>query len=98
MRSEVNIAKQAKINGHIKLLSHPANSPNLSPQEPVWRVMKASLRGGRWNTLEEFKDAIRESHRKVKQSSIRRYIIEMPQRCEKLIQLNGGRIRSKQWL
>jgi len=96
-RSSENIAVDAKRNGHIKTLTHPANSPCLSPQEPVWRIMKQYLRGGRWKTLPEFMDAIRASHRQAKQSSIRRYIAEMQYRCGQVIKLDGNRVRTKLW-
>jgi hypothetical protein len=96
-RSAKNMARQVKDDGHITSLSHPPNSPCLNPQEPVWRAMKSKMRGGTWHTLDEFKDAIRDAYRHVKQKSIRRYISEMPWRCRKVIELRGRRIRSKWW-
>jgi transposase len=73
------------------------SSPDLNPIEGIWEIIKQRLRGGRWATVEEFKEAILREWRHIAQDEIRRRIREMPWRCRKLCINNGDRIRSNLW-
>lgn len=96
-RSTENVCVKLKRDAKLLLLTHPADSPDLNPQEGVWNIIKQRLRGGRWNTVQEFKDAIYAEWKKIKRSEIRKRIAEMPWRCEQLTKNGGTRIRSKLW-
>ena len=96
-RSANNVCAKMKRDAGILLLTHPAQSCDLNPHEGVWNVIKQRLRGGRWNTIEEFKQAIWREWKRIKQSEIRRRIAEMPNRCLKLTQNGGNRIKSNLW-
>jgi transposase len=43
-RSRDNVAKQLKDKAGIKLLIHPAQSPNLNPIEAIWGIIKQRIR------------------------------------------------------
>jgi transposase len=57
-RRKYNSPTKLKSNTHLKTINHPAYSPDLSPIERIWMILKKRLRGGRRKTLEEFKAAI----------------------------------------
>jgi hypothetical protein len=59
--------------------------------------MKQRLRGGLWQTVAEFKQAIEAEFNRITRSQIRKRISEMRWRCERAIELKGARIRSKLW-
>lgn len=96
-RSSMNPATQAKRAAGILILAHPSQSPDLAPIESIWQIIKQRLRGRRWKTVEEFKAAILREWKRITQSQIRRRISEMRWRCEEVIELKGGRIRSTLW-
>lgn len=96
-RSLENIARRAKTDAGLTLLTHPAQSPDLNPIEAIWMIIKERLRGGRWNSVQEFKDAIEAEWRQVTQAQIRRRIREMPIRCKYLVDNQGARYKSNSW-
>jgi transposase len=96
-RSSFNVARVAKRDAHLTLFTHPPQSPDLNPIEGIWQIIKQRLRGGRWNTVVEFKEAIVREYRRVKQSEIRKRISEMHTRCRAMIEAEGKRYRSKLW-
>ena len=57
-RSLQNPCRKLKINANLELLLHPAQSLDLNPIEGIWEIIKQRLRGGRWATVQEFKEAI----------------------------------------
>ena len=96
-RSWDNPARRLKTDAGIALLTHPAQSPDLNPIEGLWLILKKRLRGGSWQTVAEFKEAIRAAWRSITRAQIRRRIREMPERCEKLCNNEGTRIKSDLW-
>ncbi|KAF1809204.1 hypothetical protein P152DRAFT_495158, partial [Eremomyces bilateralis CBS 781.70] len=93
-RSWNNLAAHAKRAVGISIPPHPAQSPDLNPIEAIWQIIKERLRGGNWQTVEEFKEAIRREWRRITQQQIRSRISEMRWRCEEVVRLEGNRIRS----
>jgi endonuclease/exonuclease/phosphatase family metal-dependent hydrolase len=59
--------------------------------------MAARVRSGKWHTVAEFKKAIRDAWDSISLEEVRKRVREMPTRCEKMIQLEGRRYRSKLW-
>jgi transposase len=96
-RSLRNVAREYKDASHVSSLPHPAQSPDLNPIEGIWRIIKQRLRGGKWETVQEFKDDIEAQWHHIDQDSIKKRISEMKWRCEKCIKIDGKRIRSKLW-
>jgi transposase len=96
-KSPKSAPTRLKNDSAINQLAHPPQSPDLNPIESVWQIMKQRLRGGTWNTVAEFKEAIEREWQRVTQAQIRRRIREMPIRCNKLINNNEERIRSNLW-
>jgi hypothetical protein len=47
--------------------------------------------------VEEFKEAIKAEWRRIPLAEIRRRISEVPDRCERVMQLEGARIKSSLW-
>jgi DDE superfamily endonuclease len=81
----------------IKNLSHPANSPELNPKEAAWNILKQRVRTRTWNSLPELKQIIQEVWKGITIEEIRARIEEMPWRCQRLVDYDGKRIRSKLW-
>jgi transposase len=96
-RTSNNIAAKAKQDAHLQILPHPPQSPDLNPIESIWQIMKQRLRGGSWQTVAEFKQAIEAEFNRITRSQIRKRISEIRWRCERVIELKGARIRSKLW-
>jgi hypothetical protein len=96
-RSSKNAPATAKADAGLQLLHHPAQSPDLNPIEGVWNVMKQRLRGGSWKSVAEFKAAVEAQWEQISRAEIRRRISEMPMRCNELIELKGGRVRTDRW-
>jgi hypothetical protein len=96
-RSKDNVAAQAKRASDLQILLHCAQSPNLNPIEGIWNIIKGTIRGRIFHTVEEFKEAIKAEWRRIPLAEIRRRIKEMPDRCERVVQLEGARIKSSLW-
>lgn len=97
MRTSNNKAAQLRKQHNIIQHKHPAESPDFSPIEAMWLIIKERLRGRKWATREAFVDDIYAEWRHITIAQIRRRISEMAGRMVK-IQHNGGeRIRSKVW-
>lgn len=97
IRTSHNKAAKLKQQHGIVSHPHPAESPDFSPIEAMWLIIKERLRGGSWSSREEFVEAIYREWKRITIKQIRKRISEMPGRM-KTIQVNGGeRIRSKVW-
>jgi hypothetical protein len=96
-KSTNNPCARLKKDAGLQILIHPAQSPDLNPIESLWQIIKQRLRGGKWNTVAEFKAAIQAEWDRITMAQIRRRIREMPWRCQRVIELNGARIRSELW-
>jgi transposase len=99
IRSKNNVARKLKEANSINTLYHPAQSPDLSPIEGIWNILKQRVRKryNDWRTFDELKRVILEEWDKITLHEIRKRIAEMPARCEKLVATGGERIRSKVW-
>ena len=96
-RSTNNVAARAKKASDIQILLHPAQSPDFNPVEAIWNIIKARIRGRTFKSIEEFKAAIEAEWRHITLTQIRRRIREMPDRCERIFELQGARIKSSLW-
>jgi hypothetical protein len=96
-RSYNNPAAHLKRQRMVQTHTHPAQSPDLNPIESIWQIIKQRLRGGHWETVEEFKQAILAEWRRITLAQIQKRIAEMPMRCDKLTTNDGKRIRTRLW-
>lgn len=96
-RSTHNPCFRLKTNSGLRILIHPPQSPDLNPIEACWQILKQRLRGGNWQTVAEFKEAIQREWKRITIAQIRRRIREMRWRCKQVQALNGGRVRSSLW-
>jgi hypothetical protein len=96
-RSANNLPRQLKEASHLTMLTHPPQSPDLNPIEPIWRAMKQRLRGRNWGSVQAFKSDIEAEWHAITLPTIRKRISEMSWRCNQCIKLDGKRIRSKLW-
>lgn len=71
-------------------MTWPANSPDLNPIENVWRLLKYRI-GKRFpRTISELRAIIIEEWDKLEPKDYLHYIHEMPQRCQAVLDNNGG--------
>lgn len=71
---------------------HPAASPNMSPIENVWHVLKKKVRARPRTptTQEELEEAVREAWDETSEHDIDKYVQSMQKRVQDLIQAKGG--------
>ena len=68
----------------------PANSPDLNPIENVWRLLKYRV-GKRFpHTDAEVRQYIEEEWAKLELSDFKKYIENMQERCQAVIDAKGG--------
>jgi hypothetical protein len=78
-------------------MKHPANSPDLNPQEAVWNILKQRVRRHVCSTIPELKKALLEEWDRIELSEIRRRVSEMPKRCQMVIESGGKPFKSSVW-
>jgi len=76
----------------IDIFPHTASSPDISPIEPVWKILKNIIRSRPRmpTTLEGLINATKESWAEIPQKDIDHQIELMPARCKALITVKGG--------
>lgn len=77
------------------IFPHPASSPDVSPIEPVWKLLKKYVRAHRPRpaTYEQLCSVILDAWSKISTDEIDRYITRMPRVVEAVISANGGHTR-----
>ena len=96
-RQKFGLAQGLRTANWIDNHDHPPQSPDLSPIEGVWLILKERVRKRAWNTLEEFKKVIQEVWEGISQSEVQERIADMPWRCRTLAETGGMRVRSEKW-
>ena len=94
------LATQARERAGIRTHWHPPYSPDLSPVEAAWNILKQRLRqtpGVNQMTYEELVELAQEIWRNITMEEIRKRISDMPRRCELLVKTGGKRIKGKDW-
>lgn len=81
--------------GDVQKLPWPAQSPDLSPIENLWREMKVriSARRHKFKTVAEFKTAIMEVWESLDSDVLMKYTDTMPKRLGMLKKAKGGSIK-----
>jgi hypothetical protein len=97
MRTSHNMAARLRQKHKIVTHKHPAQSPDFSPIEAMWLIVKERLRGRKWTSREHFVREIYEEWDRITIRQIRKRIDELPGRIKTIQQNGGNRIRSKVW-
>ncbi len=80
----------------IPVLNWPASSPDLSPIENLWGIVKRKMRYARPNNAEELKATIRATWALITPEQCHRLIDSMPRRIAAVIQAKGA--PTKYWV
>lgn len=90
-----NITRQFFQRNNIRLLRHPAMSPDLNPIEHVWDILCRQLRQNypNLNNLAALENALIRVGRQIPQRMIRNCISNMRQRLQAVIRSRGGNTR-----
>ena len=91
------IQDRIKRDANIKTIEHPPISPDVNPQEAVWNILKEKVKARIWTTLAEYKQVIEEEYSLITLDQIRRRILEIPERMQKLVDNPEAPIRSELW-
>lgn len=68
----------------------PANSPDLNPIENVWRLLKYRISQRCPGTADEVRQFAEEEWAKIEISDFSKYVGNMKERCQAVIDANGG--------
>ena len=72
-----------------RVVDWPACSPDLSPIEQIWSIIKKQLRGKKFKTKEELFNAIRQAWLGIPNKIIENLISSLPSRCQVCLNHNG---------
>ena len=81
----------------IPTLYYPAQSPDLNPTEGVWNILKQRVRKRSWKNIKEYKAVCQDEWEKITIEEVCARIIEMPDRCKRLVKTGGAPIKSDLW-
>lgn len=74
----------------IRVLPWPANSPDLSPIENIWRIIKRKVRQRRPKTIEHLEACIRQEWENIPISTLEKLVSSMPRRLMSVVRRRGG--------
>jgi len=76
----------------IELMEWPANSPDLNPIEHLWDelIRRVEARPAKLTTLRDLRLALLEEWENIPQENIRTLVDSMPQKCQAVIEAEGG--------
>ncbi len=80
----------------VTVLDWPANSPDLSPIENLWGIVKRKMRHTRPNNADDLKPAIKATWAFITSEQCHRLIASMPRRIDAVIHAKGG--PTKYWV
>ena len=86
---KVKLPSWFSVNG-IRQISTPSRSPDLSPIENVWALVKRKLAGKRFRSHDEVWEATLEAWNSITAEQLMKLIESMPRRLESVIKANGG--------
>ncbi|KZV60289.1 hypothetical protein PENSPDRAFT_547126, partial [Peniophora sp. CONT] len=88
------LAKAARSELGIVPFPHTANSPQISPIENVWQMLKSRIAKipGAHGSMDKLWEAAQKVWSELTEEDIRKYTSSMPQRVHDLIAASGGHI------
>ncbi len=93
----VHTAKSTKswLNDHgVGVLDWPANSPDVSPIENLWSIVKRKMRNKRPKNADELKATVKETWASIPPQQCHKLITSMPRRIEAVIKAKGAPTKS----
>ena len=91
------LAQHLKEANWIINLIHPPQSPDLNPMEGIWCILKQRVRKRVFHSIEELKEVLQDEWSKITMEEVRARILDMPRRCQDLVQTGGKAIKSAMW-
>lgn len=77
----------------IKLFDWPPQSPDLSPIENLWHILKENVRKHKISTKEALKQKIRDEWESISPDVCLKLVSSMPKRVKAVIKAKGGSIK-----
>lgn len=77
-------------NQHAHVLEWPPQSPDLSPIENVWDLLKSRIAAKEPRNINELKSCIKDVWENITSEECRKYTLSVPDRIAKMSQRNGG--------
>ena len=74
----------------VRLLKHPAMSPDLNPIEHLWQIVKRKLGGKRFNSKDTLWEAVQEAWNSISIDTCISLSDSMPRRIHSIIASKGG--------
>jgi hypothetical protein len=91
------LAQQYRDGNWIPTIKHPAQSPDLSPIEGIWAILKQRARRRPYKDLEDYKRILQEEWAVITQAEVQARIRELPARLELIIRSKGKPVRTALW-
>lgn len=88
-RSKNNPVRRFKEENGIEWYANPPNSPDFSPIENVWRILKQRVKKHRCINLQSLKDALLYEWERIGQTQINNLVTTMPDRMAECIKHRG---------
>ena len=92
-----NVPARFKQQHAIETMKHPAQSPDLNVKESSWNILLQRQRREEYHSIEQLKDVLHRVWKDIDQKEIQARIAEMPERCKKVIESKGKRIKTELW-
>ncbi len=74
----------------VRVLDWPACSPDLSPIENVWRILKRKMRQRRPRTVAHLKTCLQEEWDKITPETLHHLVSSVPKRLLSVVKMNGN--------
>ncbi|GBL78501.1 Transposable element Tcb1 transposase [Araneus ventricosus] len=74
---------------HVPVLEWPASSPDLSPIENIWRILKRNMAQRRPRNIQQLQDYLRQEWEKISTDTLSRLVSSMPKRLAAVIRRKG---------
>ncbi len=74
----------------VRVLDWPACSPDLSPIENVWRILKCKMRQRRPRTVAHLKTCLQEEWDKITPETLHHLVSSVPKRLLSVVKRNGN--------